>query len=127
MGRNWSPKYSVRCNNCGKRTIQSWHGDIITNPPYIYVNEFIRKALDIINTGNKIAMFLKIQFMGGKERKRLFVNTPPHTVYVSSSRLNCGKNGDFAGMRETGGSAIDYGWFIWIKGFKGDTKLKWFN
>ena len=43
-----------------------WNGDIITNPPYKYAQEFIEKALQIIPEGNKVAMFLKIQFMEGK-------------------------------------------------------------
>lgn len=43
----------------------------------------------------------------------------------SSSRLNCAKNGDFETYKNN--SAIAYGWFIWEKGFKGDTIIKWFN
>ena len=30
-------------------------------------------------------------------------------------------------MIEGGGSAVAYAWFVWEKGFKGTTKLKWFN
>ena len=26
-----------------------------------------------------------------------------------------------------GGSAVAYAWYIWEKGYKGDTVLKWFN
>jgi hypothetical protein len=47
-----------------------WNGDIITNPPYKYAQEFIEKALQIIPEGNKVAMFLKIQFLEGKGRKK---------------------------------------------------------
>ena len=55
--------------------------------------EFIYKALSIIREGNKVAMFLKVQFMEGKERKHLFTNFPPKTIYISSSRISCYKNG----------------------------------
>jgi hypothetical protein len=48
-------------------------------------------------------------------------------VYVSSSRLLCAKNGNFRKMREGGGSAVAYGWFLWRKGFTGKTTLEWFN
>lgn len=51
--------------------------DIITNPPYKYAKEFIEHALDISMDGTKIAMFLKIQFLEGKARRKLFDNTPP--------------------------------------------------
>ena len=30
-------------------------------------------------------------------------------------------------MRKGGGSAVAYAWFIWEKGFKGDTVVRWFN
>jgi hypothetical protein len=26
-----------------------------------------------------------------------------------------------------GGSAVAYAWYIWEKGYKGDTILRWFN
>ena len=41
---------------------KTWHGDIITNPPYKFAKEFIEKSMEVINEGNKVAMFLKIQF-----------------------------------------------------------------
>ena len=107
--------------------IQSWHGDIITNPPYKFAKQFIEKSLDIIPKGNKVAMFLKIQFMESKGRKELFINNPPKVIYVSSSRLLCAKNADFDGMISGGGSAVAYAWYIWEKGYKGDTVIKWFN
>jgi hypothetical protein len=105
----------------------SWHGDIITNPPYRLATEFIYKSLSIINNGNKVAMFLKVQFMEGKERKHLFTNFPPKVIYVSSSRIMCAKNGDFDKMKKGGGSAVAYAWYVWEKGYKGNTIVKWIN
>ena len=108
-------------------TNQSWEGDIITNPPYKYAKEFIEKALSIIPEGNKVAMFLKIQFLEGKARKVLFRNNPPKVIYVSSSRILCAKNAEFERMREGGGSAMAHAWFVWEKGYQGDTIIKWIN
>jgi len=102
-------------------------GDIITNPPYKYATDFIYKAIELIPDGHKVAMFLKIQFLEGKNRKKLFQKYPPKTVYVSSSRLLCAKNADFVGMKAGGGSAVAYAWYVWEKGYKGPTELKWFN
>jgi len=106
---------------------KEWNGDIVTNPPYKYAQKFVEHALNIIPNGNKVAMFLKLQFLESKGRKNLFVNTPPKTLYVTSSRLLCAKNADFKGMRKSGGSAVAYGWFLWEKGFDGNTKIEWFN
>jgi len=95
--------------------------DIITNPPYKYAQEFIEKALEL--TGNKVAMFLKLTFLEGKKRKFFFAKYPPKTVYVYSYRKNCAQNGDF--MKFPQDKAICFAWFVWEKGFKGDTIIKW--
>lgn len=106
---------------------KEWKGHIITNPPYKYATDFVYKALSIVPNGCKVAMFLKVQFLEGKARKKLFEIHPPRTVYISSSRLLCAKNGDFEQMITGGGSAVAYAWFVWEKGFQGTTELKWFN
>jgi len=105
----------------------AWDGDIITNPPYKYATEFIEHSLNIIPKGRKVAMFLKLQFLEGQKRKYLFEINPPKVVYVSSTRIPCAKNGDFNALKKSGGSAVAYGWFVWEKGFTGDTIIKWFN
>ena len=96
--------------------------DIITNPPYKYAKEFVEHALNISEDGTKIAMFLKLTFLEGQGRRVLFKNQPPQTVYVSSSRLQCGKNGCFDGS-----SMVAYAWYVWVKGYKGPTYIKWIN
>lgn len=90
-----------------------FQGDIITNPPYRYAKEFVEKALETVPPGNKVAMFLKLTFLEGQRRKRLFCERPPETVYVSSSRLQCGKNGKFYDKTN---SYVAYAWFVWRRG-----------
>lgn len=102
----------------------TWDGNIVTNPPYKFAQEFVEKALSIIPTGKKVAMFLKLTFLEGKGRRRLFKTTPPVRVWVSSSRLKCAMNGDFSSVSS---SAAAYAWFVWEKGYKGETTVKWFN
>lgn len=95
---------------------------IISNPPYRYAQEFVEKGLEVVAEGHKCAWFLKLTFLEGKERRKMFESTPPKIVYVSSSRLTCGKNGV-----EWMPSCIAYAWYIFEKGFKGDPIIKWFN
>ncbi len=102
----------------------AWDGNIVTNPPYKYAQQFVEKALSIIPEGKKVAMFLKLTFLEGKARRTLFRSTPPIRVWVSSSRLKCAMNGDFD---KYGSSAAAYAWFVWEKGYKGETTVKWFN
>lgn len=54
-----------------------FQGDIITNPPYKYALEFVEKALEVIPDGHKVAMFLKLQFLEGKARRKFFEKAPP--------------------------------------------------
>lgn len=105
----------------------TWDGNIITNPPYKFAEEFVYKAMDILQEGKKLALFLKIQFLEGKKRRAMFDLYPPKKIWVSSSRLLCAKNADFQGMRDGGGSAVAYAWFIWEKGYKGKPIVDWFN
>ena len=97
---------------------------IVTNPPYRYAQEFVERALSLVRPGGKVAMFLKLTFLEGQSRWRLFRDNPPIRVWVSCRRLVCAKNGDFDA---TEGSAVAYAWFIFEKGYKGDPAIKWFN
>jgi len=100
----------------------SWKGDILTNPPYKYAEEFLEKSMDLISDGNKVIMFLKIQFLEGQKRQELFKKYPPKYVYVNSRRQLCAMNGDFEKYKAT---AICYCWYVWEKGFKGDPIVRW--
>lgn len=86
-----------------------YNGDIVTNPPYKFAQEFVEHALCKVDEGRKVCMFLKVLFLEGQKRKELFVKYPPKTIYISSSRINCAKNGDF---KTYNFSAIAYAWYI---------------
>ena len=101
---------------------EHWHGDIITNPPYKNAVKYVKHCLDIVNDGAKVAMFLKITFLEGKERLKFFKENPPKYVYVYSSRRLCSMNGEFDKYKST---AICYCWFVWVKGFKGEPTIRW--
>lgn len=100
------------------------NGDIVTNPPYKYAQEFVEHALELIDEGRYVCMFLKVLFLESRSRKELFEKYPPKIIYVSSSRINCAKNGDFNAYSS---SAVAYAWYIWQKGYAGDTIVKWIN
>lgn len=98
------------------------HFDILTNPPYKYAKEFVEKSLEIQADGYYTIMFLKIQFLEGQARQRLFKKYPPKYVYVNSSRQLCAMNGEFEKYKAT---AICYCWYIWEKGFDGEPTIRW--
>lgn len=98
--------------------------DIITNPPYAMAKEFVEHALDISQESVKVAMFLKLTFLEGAKRKELFDKYPPKRIYVFRSRIDCWKNGI---KPQKPSKAVCYAWFVWEKGFKGKTVVKWID
>ena len=100
-------------------------GCILTNPPYKYAVDFTTHALNILPYKGKLCLFLRIQFLEGKERREKIFNTnPPTNVYVFSQRILCAMNGDFDSIGK-GGSAACYAWFVWEKGYKDKTIVSW--
>ncbi len=104
-------------------TDNKWFGDIITNPPFKYTTEFIKKGLDALEMGGKLALFLKINYLSGKRRyQEIYSKFPPYRVYVFSGRRACSRNNRPEGYKH---GAMDYCWMIWEKGMIGPTELKW--
>lgn len=105
--------------------------DIITNPPYKYSLEFAKKCLSLVADGHKVALFLRLHFLETSKRYYFFKQYPIKTVYVSSNRLGCAKNGEFDLIDKdgelNGTSAVCFAWFVWEKGYKGKTTLDFFN
>lgn len=93
---------------------------IITNPPFKLAEEFIRKAHSLDN--NKFTcMFLRLSFLEGQKRKKLFEEFPPKYVYVFSKRVSLGR----ADSAEKNMNAVAYAWFVWEKGFNGEPTIRW--
>lgn len=94
---------------------------IITNPPYKFAQEFVEHALEL--GAEKVAMFLKITFLEGQKRRKMFEKYPPKTVAVFSKRIQVAINGDPEMFAKS--SAACYAWFIWEKGFNGKPEVEW--
>ena len=105
-------------------------GDIITNPPYkgnIDIR-FVRKAMELVEPGRYVMMLFKTIWQASKGRFLLFQEYPPKYIYNYSYRIKIHKNGD-----GKSNNALDYAWYIWQKGFQGETTTrfipspKWFG
>lgn len=106
------------------QAINFWDGDIVTNPPYKYAEEFVYKALKLIPTGNKVCMFLKLSFLESIRRKPLFDLKQLKNVYVPRHRIVCAKDADFKKYKS---SAVCFAWFVWQKEYKDLPKIDWIN
>lgn len=101
--------------------------DIISNPPYDEsLIRIIKRCLAICN--DKVAMLLPLIYLSGKARyEEVFKKNPPVRVYIYSERITIAKNGDFEQYADRGANKTIYAWFIWEKGFKGTTELRWLH
>lgn len=114
----------LKISQCGLGVNEEY--DILTNPPYKNAKEFVLHALNLIRNGRKVYMFLKLTFLESKARyKELFSKYPPKKVYVFSERVLCAKNAEFQKMKDGGGSAVAYAWYVWEKGYQGKTEIEW--
>lgn len=101
---------------------------IVTNPPYKFATEYVLHALKLLPHDGLLALFLKTTFAEGKERFcKIFGPQRPQYVLQCTERILCAKNAEFEFMEAHGGSAVSYAWWIWRKGYKGDTILDWIN
>lgn len=98
---------------------------ILTNPPYKLATEFVEHAIHLMGD-RPVIMLLKTTALEGKSRfERLYRHGYLHGIYQFSERLQCAKNGEFERMKEGGGSAVAYAWYV----FRGvpceNTIIKW--
>jgi hypothetical protein len=101
---------------------EPWDGDIITNPPFKNVEKFIRHGLKLLTKRNRLIIFCRIHLLESTKRYKLFQEYPPETVWVHSGRIGTAMNGDFEKYKA---KAMCYAWFVWRKGSKKQTVLKW--
>lgn len=96
--------------------------DIVTNPPFKQIEDFIVKAMEILTDKRKLYLFCKIQILEGKKRRKIFQKYRPKYVYVYSERVGCAMNGDF---EKYNAKTFCYCWLIFEKGNKNETILRW--
>ena len=98
--------------------------NIITNPPFKYMKQFAERSLELAT--DKVVLFGKIQFLESKSRKELFADNKPKYVYVFSERQHLYRNGKpFDENGKKWSTVICFAWFVWEKGFDGETTLRW--
>lgn len=98
-----------------------FEGNIITNPPYNLINDWIVHSLDLAS--NKVYIFARIQTIETIKRyNRIFKNNPPVWICPFVKRIKCYRSIDTSINR----SAVCYAWFIWDNNNSiNETKVKW--
>lgn len=96
---------------------------ILTNPPYKFTTEFIRRALDRVKPGGRVIMLMPTTILAGVNRyNKIFKDEPPRYVYtfVRNTYALLVAEGD-----KIGAPKLSHSWFIWEKGYKGETIVRW--
>ena len=106
---------------------KGYYDTIITNPPYKYAVEFVEHCIDKLCYHGQLAMFLRIQFLEGQNRQKLFEKYPPKYLYVFSRRVAVFNNG-LEKDPKTGkewNTTLCNAWFIWKKGSNSEPVIRW--
>jgi len=100
--------------------------DIISNPPYDErLNEIILKSISLCK--HKVALLLPFRYLSGQSRhKEIYAKNPPARVYVYVERISIAKGAQFE-KYDAGANMEIYAWYVWEKGYKGKTELKWIH
>ena len=95
-------------------------GNILTNPPFNLLNEFIVHGLKL--TDYKLYIFGRIQVLEGIWRwNNIFKNNKPSFICPFVRRIKC-----YPHSKELKGSAVCYAWFIWDnQDDNNECKVKW--
>jgi len=95
-------------------------GNIITNPPFTLLNEFILKGIELAS--NKLYIFGRIQTVESVGRwNSIFKNYKPAYICPFVKRIKC-----YTRTHEIKSSAVCYAWFIWDNQRDDeDTYVKW--
>ena len=100
---------------------------VITNPPFMLAEEFIRKCIRLTKEGGELAFIMKIQFLECEKRQKLFEDLPPKFVYVNARRTPFWAKNQKCDPK-TGkpwATTMCTAWYVWQKGWHGEPTVRW--
>lgn len=94
--------------------------NIITNPPYRLLNDFIERA--VVFQPEKIALLCKLNALETIERSKILERTKLTRVWVFRARQNIYRNGI---VESDNGGMIAFCWLVWECGYQGKPEIGW--
>ena len=88
---------------------------IITNPPFNIAMNIIEKSLKDVSENGFVIMLLRLNFFGGKSRKKFWDKNMPKYTFVHHKRMS------FTEDKKT--DSIEYAHFVWQKGLNPDFSM----
>ena len=81
---------------------------IITNPPFALAEEFINKAIGDVHRGGRVAMLLRLNFLGSRKRLAFWREHMPRWIFVHHERMSFTPDGRT--------DSIEYMHAVWVAG-----------
>ena len=91
---------------------------IVTNPPYVLAEDFIRVGL---SRAPLVIMLLRLAFLESVRRSDILDGGQLARVHVFANRLPMQHRADWTGKRAS--SAIAFAWFVWSQHHKGPATI----
>ena len=91
---------------------ENGYDNIITNPPYTFINDFLVKGIELAE--HRLYIFARLQTLETIGRyNKVFKDNPPRYVCPFVKRIPCYRGGE--NDKRFKQSAVAYAWFIWDK------------
>lgn len=97
--------------------------NIVTNPPYGESEGFVRCAL--ATARRKVAMLLRLSFLEGQMRAKMFRSTPLARVHVFSWRISMPSGEALKRGAKPSGGSVAFAWFVWDHDHRGPPTINW--
>jgi len=94
--------------------------NIVSNPNYLYLQQYIDHALTLVS--GKVAIIARLAFLASQTRREWFLEKPLARVWIASRRPSMPPGGQ--GIKASGGS-IDFCWLVFEHGHQGKPTIDW--
>jgi len=102
--------------------------NIVSNPPFGLAEEFVKKSIEIVPQGGKVAMILPMVWLSGFSSKRDWLPGSPLSKYFSiSPRPSMPPGAVIKAGVKAGNGTKDFAWFVWQKGYCGNATVGFMN
>jgi hypothetical protein len=96
---------------------------VASNPPYDRAEEFLELAL--ARATMAVALILPLAWIAGGKRSTRLANSPLYKLMPICPRPSMPPGSAIAAGARVGGGTVDYGAFVWLKGYRGAPQIEW--
>jgi hypothetical protein len=88
---------------------------IVSNPPFLLAEQFVRRALPLVREGGHVAFLLRLSFLAGQRRAAMYEEHPLRYLIPIIPRPSFTPDGKT--------DASEYAVFVWQRGCGGPTEI----